>query len=179
MRMLLYMGFETDECLQFKPYGIANVQALGYRCVVVRDCTATYESAETLAGSGFAPVKASWAHRSRPWPLWPLYVDRRSGTMARGDGRECARAGRAPRHTTQRHTGAQRATGPGRGVRLDGERAGAPVVREAPTRKPQKCQTSPMALRATTAACKWAWPAAGAGMYTANFRVPPSAADKQ
>jgi nicotinamidase-related amidase len=49
-RMLLYMGFETDECLQFKPYGIANMQALGYLCVVVRDCTTTYENAETFAG---------------------------------------------------------------------------------------------------------------------------------
>jgi hypothetical protein len=50
IRVLLYMGFETDECLQFKPYGIANMQSLGYLCIVVRDCTTTYENAETLAG---------------------------------------------------------------------------------------------------------------------------------
>ncbi len=50
IRVLFYMGFETDECLQFTPYGMANMQDLGYLCVVVRDGTTTYESAETLEG---------------------------------------------------------------------------------------------------------------------------------
>lgn len=50
IRVLFYMGFETDECLQFKPYGIANMQDLGYLCSVVRDATTTYETAETLSG---------------------------------------------------------------------------------------------------------------------------------
>jgi hypothetical protein len=50
IRVLFYMGFETDECLQFASYGIANIQDLGYLCIVVRDGTATYETAETLDG---------------------------------------------------------------------------------------------------------------------------------
>jgi hypothetical protein len=48
------MGFETDECIQFSPYGMANMQneyeGYGYLCTIVRECTTTYESAETLAG---------------------------------------------------------------------------------------------------------------------------------
>ena len=44
------MGFEADECVQFSSYGIANMQANGYVCIIVRDCTTTYEVAETVAG---------------------------------------------------------------------------------------------------------------------------------
>ncbi len=54
IRVLFYMGFETDECVQFSPYGMANMQdehqGYGYLCTIVRDCTTTYETAETLAG---------------------------------------------------------------------------------------------------------------------------------
>ncbi len=50
IRVLFYMGFETDECLQFKSYGIANMQDFGYGCNVVRDATTTYETAETRSG---------------------------------------------------------------------------------------------------------------------------------
>ena len=50
IRVLFYMGFETDECLMHAEYGITNMWRLGYLPVVVRDCTATYEAAETLAG---------------------------------------------------------------------------------------------------------------------------------
>ncbi|MBI3971438.1 MAG: hypothetical protein HY332_09125 [Chloroflexi bacterium] len=65
--MLLFMGFETDECLQFKPYGIANMQSLGYLCVVVRDCTTTYENAETLDGLwktrvAIESIEARWGY---------------------------------------------------------------------------------------------------------------------
>lgn len=54
IRALFYMGFEADECVQFSDYGIANMQdeslGFGYLCTVVRDCTTTYEVAETLEG---------------------------------------------------------------------------------------------------------------------------------
>lgn len=50
VRALFYMGFETDECIQFSAYGMANIQSFGYLCSVVRECTTTYESAETLDG---------------------------------------------------------------------------------------------------------------------------------
>jgi len=54
IRALFYMGFETDECVVFSPYGIANMQdgyrGFGYLCTVVRDCTTTYEVAETRDG---------------------------------------------------------------------------------------------------------------------------------
>lgn len=50
IRVLIYMGFESDDCVQFQPYGIANMQDIGYLCAVVRDATTTYETAETLAG---------------------------------------------------------------------------------------------------------------------------------
>ncbi len=50
IRVLFYAGFEADECLQFKPYGMANMSQRGYLCCVIREATTTYETAETLAG---------------------------------------------------------------------------------------------------------------------------------
>ena len=50
IRVLFYMGFEATECVQFSPYGIANMQSHGYLCIIVRDGTTTYEAAETLDG---------------------------------------------------------------------------------------------------------------------------------
>jgi nicotinamidase-related amidase len=50
IRCLFYMGFETDECIQNSDYGIINMNRYGYMTNIVRDCTTTYESAETLEG---------------------------------------------------------------------------------------------------------------------------------
>ena len=50
IRVLFFMGFETNVCLQRKTYGMAQMSSYGYSCNVVRDCTTTYESAETLRG---------------------------------------------------------------------------------------------------------------------------------
>ena len=50
IKILFYMGFETDECLMNKPHGIRNMSRLGYMPIVVTDCTTTYEAAETLDG---------------------------------------------------------------------------------------------------------------------------------
>lgn len=54
IRVLFYMGFETDQCLMYSGYGLANMQndycGCNYLCTVVRDGTTTYETAETLAG---------------------------------------------------------------------------------------------------------------------------------
>lgn len=48
------MGFETDQCLMYSGYGLANMQnascGCNYLCTVVRDGTTTYEVAETLEG---------------------------------------------------------------------------------------------------------------------------------
>ncbi len=50
IRVLFYMGFETDECLIHAGYGITNMWWLGYLPVVDRDCTTTYETADSLPG---------------------------------------------------------------------------------------------------------------------------------
>lgn len=51
IRVLFYMGFETDECVVTgKPYSIYRMFMYGYLCVIVRDGTTTYETAETLNG---------------------------------------------------------------------------------------------------------------------------------
>jgi len=50
IRVLFYMGFEATVCVQFSPYGIANMQSHGYLCIIVRDGTTTYEVAETVDG---------------------------------------------------------------------------------------------------------------------------------
>jgi nicotinamidase-related amidase len=50
IRVLFYMGFETDECIINSTYGIRNMNSYGYMTNIVRDCTTTYESAETLKG---------------------------------------------------------------------------------------------------------------------------------
>lgn len=48
IRVLFYMGFETDECIMNSTYGIRNMHSNGYMTNIVRDCTTTYESAETV-----------------------------------------------------------------------------------------------------------------------------------
>lgn len=50
IRVLFYIGFETDECVVHSTYGIRNMNAYGYMTNIVRDCTTTCESAETLPG---------------------------------------------------------------------------------------------------------------------------------
>ncbi len=54
IRALFYLGFETDQCLMYSSYGLANMQndycGCNYLCTVVRDGTTTYEAAETLDG---------------------------------------------------------------------------------------------------------------------------------
>jgi nicotinamidase-related amidase len=50
IRVLFYMGFETDECVMNSDYGIINMHSFGYMTNIVRDCTTTYESAETFEG---------------------------------------------------------------------------------------------------------------------------------
>ncbi|MDQ0878862.1 nicotinamidase-related amidase [Paenibacillus sp. V4I3] len=51
IRVLFYMGFETDECVMHSDYGINNMHSFGYMTNIVRDCTTTYESADTIEGS--------------------------------------------------------------------------------------------------------------------------------
>ncbi|MFD1674318.1 hypothetical protein [Alicyclobacillus fodiniaquatilis] len=50
IKVLFYMGFEAEECIQNSRYGIRNMNQYGYMTNIVRDCTTTYESAETLPG---------------------------------------------------------------------------------------------------------------------------------
>ncbi|ULL14753.1 isochorismatase family protein [Paenibacillus sp. H1-7] len=48
IKVIFYMGFETDECVIHSEYGIINMQSYGYMTNIVRNCTTTYESAETM-----------------------------------------------------------------------------------------------------------------------------------
>lgn len=51
VRVLFYMGFETDCCLVHnQEYGMAKMTGPNCLCAVVRDGTTTYEAAETLEG---------------------------------------------------------------------------------------------------------------------------------
>lgn len=51
IRVLIYMGFETEHCLLYKSYGMTPmVEHYGYLGVVVRDGTTTPETAESLDG---------------------------------------------------------------------------------------------------------------------------------
>ncbi|WP_165822492.1 isochorismatase family protein [Paenibacillus montanisoli] len=50
IRVLFYMGFETDVCVQFSDYGMKYMSDYGYMCNIVRDATTTFETAETLDG---------------------------------------------------------------------------------------------------------------------------------
>ena len=44
---VLFTGFDASGCLMTSPGGVKHIGALGYRCVVLRDCTTAGESAET------------------------------------------------------------------------------------------------------------------------------------
>ena len=46
---LLYVGFMTDYCVMGSPGGIQDMCALGYRCIILRDCTTAHEYADTIA----------------------------------------------------------------------------------------------------------------------------------
>lgn len=50
VRVIFYMGFETDECIMNSTYGIKSMHARGCMTNIVRDCTTTYESALTVGG---------------------------------------------------------------------------------------------------------------------------------
>jgi hypothetical protein len=74
IRVLLYAGFETNECLQFKSYGLANMQLRGYLCCAIREATTTYESAETLEGLwrtrvALEDIEARFGYTVSAWEL--------------------------------------------------------------------------------------------------------------
>ncbi|MBP1994338.1 isochorismatase family protein [Paenibacillus eucommiae] len=50
IKVLFYMGFETDICVQFSDCGMKFMSSYGYMCNILRDCTTTFEVAETLNG---------------------------------------------------------------------------------------------------------------------------------
>ena len=45
---LLYVGFMTDYCIMGSPGGIEDMCGLGYRCIILRDCTTAHEYADTI-----------------------------------------------------------------------------------------------------------------------------------
>jgi nicotinamidase-related amidase len=47
---LIYVGFATNWCIQFKEYGMRDQARQGYNCILLRDCTNATESADTLDG---------------------------------------------------------------------------------------------------------------------------------
>lgn len=44
---LFYMGFATNLCVIEKPYGIRKMHELGYKIILIRDCTAAVEYPDT------------------------------------------------------------------------------------------------------------------------------------
>ncbi len=46
---LLFVGFMTDYCVMSSPGGIEDMCGLGYRCILLRDCTTAHEYADTIA----------------------------------------------------------------------------------------------------------------------------------
>lgn len=46
---LLFVGFMTDYCVMSSPGGIQDMCGLGYRCILLRDCTTAHEYADTIA----------------------------------------------------------------------------------------------------------------------------------
>lgn len=50
IKVLFYMGFETDLCVQYSDYGMEKMCKNGFMCNIVRDATTTFENAETLDG---------------------------------------------------------------------------------------------------------------------------------
>ena len=45
---LIYVGFAVNWCVQFKDYGMREQARYGYNCLLLRDCTNAFESADTL-----------------------------------------------------------------------------------------------------------------------------------
>jgi nicotinamidase-related amidase len=45
---LIYVGFSANMCIQFKEYGMRDQAKRGYNCILLRDCTNAFESADTL-----------------------------------------------------------------------------------------------------------------------------------
>ena len=49
---LIYAGFATNLCLQFKDYGVRAFADKGYNIVLLRDCTTAVESHDTVVNEG-------------------------------------------------------------------------------------------------------------------------------
>ena len=67
IRVLFYMGFETTACVMSSSYGIINMQRYSYLCNIVRDCTTTIETAETVDGlwctrGAFLTIEEKWGY---------------------------------------------------------------------------------------------------------------------
>ncbi len=45
---LFYVGFNTNACMIWRDYGMMQMMARGYTCILLRDCTTGMEIAETL-----------------------------------------------------------------------------------------------------------------------------------
>ena len=48
VKTLFYVGYATNVCVLNRPYGIKRMHDLGYRTILVRDCTAALEYHDTL-----------------------------------------------------------------------------------------------------------------------------------
>jgi nicotinamidase-related amidase len=49
---LIYAGFATNMCLQYKDYGVRAFAERGYNVILLRDCTTAMESHDTVAEEG-------------------------------------------------------------------------------------------------------------------------------
>ena len=57
---LVYVGFATNMCLLYKPGALWEMSRLGYRCVVLRDCTTAVESGDTYDGLWMTKAFVDW-----------------------------------------------------------------------------------------------------------------------
>ena len=57
---LIYVGFATNMCLLYKPGALWEMSRLGYRCVVLRDCTTAVESGDTYDGLWMTRTFVDW-----------------------------------------------------------------------------------------------------------------------
>ena len=50
IKTLLYAGYASNMCVLFRPIGIVSMNRLGYKTILIRDCTLAVESPETISG---------------------------------------------------------------------------------------------------------------------------------
>jgi nicotinamidase-related amidase len=50
VQTLFYVGFATNMCVLYRPYGMITMHSLGYEVILIRDATTAVEFHDTLDG---------------------------------------------------------------------------------------------------------------------------------